>query len=290
MGARVTVLPPTLNHNPNLNPSEPGESEIRIKITSKNPNSALRHALRAAPFIFLAFALLTLPLRASDFSAQFDQANKLYEQGKFEEAADAYRALTESGVRTPSVWFNLGNAAYKSGQLGRAIAAYRMAEQLTPRDSALRANLQFVRGKVYSDERTRVPLWKNVIRLATLNEWTVMTAACVWAFFSVLACAQWTGRPYFKTAALFLVVTALCGTALAAVWQEQKRADAVVIAKEATVRHGPLNVSEAKFQLRDGAELTVLGSKDDWLEVRDAEKRIGWIRRDELIVLGAPRV
>ena len=42
--------------------------------------------------------------------------------------------------------------------------------------------------------------------------------------------------------------------------------------------------------LRDGAELTVLGAKDDWLEVRDAEKRIGWIRRDELIVLGAPRV
>lgn len=286
----MTVLPPTLNHNPNLNLSEPAESEIRIKITSKNLNSALGHALLPARFIFVLFALLTLPLRAADFSAQFDQANKLYEQGKFEEAADAYRALTESGIRTPSVWFNLGNAAYKSGQLGRAIAAYRMAEQLAPRDAALRANLQFVRGKVYSDERTRVPLWKNVIRLATLNEWTLLTAAFAWAFFFVLACSQWTGRAYFKTAGLFLFLAALGGTALTATWQEQKRAEAVVIAKEATVRHGPLNVSEAKFQLRDGAELTVLGSKDDWLEVRDAEKRIGWIRRDELIVLSAPRV
>jgi tetratricopeptide (TPR) repeat protein len=230
------------------------------------------------------------PLPPQPFVVQFDQANKLYEQGKFEEAANAYESLAASGVRTANVWFNLGNAAYKSGQLGRAIAAYRMAEWLTPRDGALRANLQFVRGKVYSDERTRVPLGKSMVRLATLNEWTVLTAAFLWAFFSVLACTQWTGRAYMKTAALFLVATAICGMELSAAWQDQKWADAVVTAKEATVRFGPLNESQAAFQLRDGAELRVLASKADWLQVRDAEKRVGWIRRDEVIVPGMPRI
>jgi len=239
--------------------------------------------------LLLPLICYSAPAPTQSFAAQFDQANKLYEQGKFEEAAAAYQTIAESGVRAASVWFNLGNAAYKSGQLGRAIAAYRMVEWLTPRDPALRANLQFVRGKVYSDERTRVPLWKGVVRLATLNEWTALTAAATWAFFSVLACSQWTGRAYRKTAALFLIATALCGTGLATAWQEQKRADALVIAKEATVRFGPLNESQAAFQLRDGAELIVLASKDDWLQIRDAEKRIGWIRRDEVIVLGTPR-
>jgi hypothetical protein len=33
-----------------------------------------------------------------------------------------------------------------------------MAERRDPRDTALRANLQFVRTKVYSDERTRLPV------------------------------------------------------------------------------------------------------------------------------------
>lgn len=239
--------------------------------------------------LLLPLICYSAPAPTQSFAAQFDQANKLYEQGKFEEAAVAFQTLAESGVRAASVWFNLGNAAYKSGQLGRAIAAYRMAEWLTPRDPALRANLQFVRGKVYSDERTRVPLWKSIIRLATFNEWTVLTAGSLWAFFSVLACAQWTGRAYTKTAALFFVAAMLCGTGLAAAWQEQNRADAVVIAREATVRFGPLNESQSAFQLRDGAELTVWASKDDWLQVRDAEKRIGWIRRDEVIVLGTNR-
>jgi tetratricopeptide (TPR) repeat protein len=218
-------------------------------------------------------------------AAEFDQANKLYEQGKFSEAAMAYEKLADNGATTASVWFNLGNAAYKSGQMGHAIAAYRMAERLTPRDASLRANLQFVRGKVYSDERTHVTLWKNIIRLATVNEWTVLTVALLWAFFSVLACAEAAGRRYTRTALSLLFVALLsCGT-LAAAWQEHYTSSAIVTAKEATVRFGPLDESQAAFQLRDGAELTVISSKDNWLQVRDPEKRIGWIRRDEVSVL-----
>jgi tetratricopeptide (TPR) repeat protein len=264
-------------------------------ITANSPNSYLvfhvcpvfNRFVAAAALLFFSLGCLATPSRSP--SAEFDQANKLYEQGKFEEATIAYEALAAAGARTASVWFNLGNAAYKAGQLGRSIAAYRRAEQLTPRDAALRANLQFVRGKVYSDERTRVPMWKSVVRLVTLNEWTVLTAASAWAFFFVLACGEWLGRDYGKTAVVFLIVAAVCGSGLAAAWEDQHRANAVVITREVTARLGPLSESQAAFQLRDGAELSVLASKDNWLEVRDAEKRTGWIRRDEVIVLGSSR-
>ena len=43
---------------------------------------------------------------------------------------------------------NLGNAYFKSGQLGKAIAAYREAEQMSPRDPDVRANLRFARNQV----------------------------------------------------------------------------------------------------------------------------------------------
>jgi hypothetical protein len=215
----------------------------------------------------------------------FDQANKLYEQGRFVEAAAAYRDIAASGGGTASVWFNMGNASYKAEQLGRAIAAYRMAERLDPRDTALRANLQFVRGKVYSDDRAHVPWWKNVVRLATLNEWTVITMALFWAFFSVLACAEFAGRRYTKTALAFLVLGLLGAATTALAWNDWRQAEAVVVAREAVVRFGPLDVSQQAFQLRDGVELTVRSVKDDWIEVRDPEKRTGWIRRDEVVLL-----
>jgi tetratricopeptide (TPR) repeat protein len=222
---------------------------------------------------------------SANASAEFDRANRLYEQGKFTEAAAVYEDLALHGGGTPSVWFNFGNAAYKSGQLGRAIAAYRMAERLTPRDASLRANLQFVRGKVYSDERTHVPWWKNAVRLATVDEWTGLTVALLWAFFSVLACAEWAGRRYTRTAGVLLVLALLGGTGLCVAWEDRTAPAVIVMAKEATLRQSPFDESQSKFQLRDGAELVVLSMKGDWFEVRDPEKRIGWIRRDEVLVL-----
>jgi tetratricopeptide (TPR) repeat protein len=236
-------------------------------------------------FITTLIAWSAFTARAADSATAFDQANRLYEQGKFAEAVTAYEQFAFSNPPTASVWFNLGNAAYKSGQLGRAIAAYRLAERLTPRDAALRANLQFVRGKIYSDERTRVPLAKSLVRLATLNEWTVLTVAAFWAMCFVLATGEWTRRRYFKTAAALLALTLLAGAGLLASLRDQRSGEAIVVAREVTARFGPLDESQAAFQLRDGAEAQVLDAKGVWIQVRDAEQRIGWVRLGEVIVL-----
>jgi tetratricopeptide (TPR) repeat protein len=238
--------------------------------------------------VVFVFGFLTAPaasLSVSNATAEFDHANKLYEQGKFPEAASAYESLAAGGVANANLWFNLGNAAYKSGQMGRAIVAYRMAERLTPRDPALRANLQFVRSKVYNDERTRVPIWKSALRNVTLNEWTALTAMCFWAWCAVLMTGEMTRRRYTKSLVAGLGLLLLCGAVLAGVVADQQAREAIVVAREVTVRNGPYDESPSKFQLRDGAELSVLDTKDDWLEVRDSEERTGWMRRDQAIVL-----
>lgn len=238
-------------------------------------------------FLLGSLAMPAASLVVSNAAAEFDRGNKLYEQGKFPEAVSAYETLAASGMGNASLWFNLGNAAYKSGQMGRAIVAYRMAERLTPRDPALRANLQFARSKVYGDERTRVPAWKAAFRIATLNEWTALTAMCFWAWCAVLITGEMTRRRYPKTLIAGLGLLLLCGAGLASAVADQSASEAVVIAREVTVRFGPLDESQAAFQLRDGAEIIVTDEKSDWFQVRDAEKRTGWMRRDQAIVLPA---
>src|SRR5437773_4862622 len=54
---------------------------------------------------FLASAALP-----ANFASAFDIANRLYEEGKFTEAADAYAKLIQQGAISPTVYFNLGNA------------------------------------------------------------------------------------------------------------------------------------------------------------------------------------
>ena len=107
----------------------------------------------------LLFAVLFIaghcgPTQAKEVSQQFDQANKLYEEGKYSEAAAMYEKAVKAGQVSAALCFNLGNASFKAGQSGRALVWYRRAEALSPRDPDIQANLQFVRKNVTSGART----------------------------------------------------------------------------------------------------------------------------------------
>jgi tetratricopeptide (TPR) repeat protein len=120
-------------------------------------------------------AFLPAQSSAAVSAAAFDSANKLYEEGKFADAAAAYEKLAQSGETSAALYFNLGNAFFKSGQIGRAVAAYRTAQQITPRDPDLRANLQFARNQ--AQRPTLSPdRWQRWLGRLTLNEWTVLAA------------------------------------------------------------------------------------------------------------------
>src|ERR1700722_4648585 len=96
----------------------------------------------------LAVWISTGSTMAADVSAKFDVANKLYAEGKFADAAATYEKILQSGAVSPALYFNYGNAEFKAGNLGRAIASYRQAKQLSPRDADVRANLEFARSQV----------------------------------------------------------------------------------------------------------------------------------------------
>ncbi len=242
----------------------------------------------------LLLALFISPAQAADVTAAFDQANKLYEQGKFTEAAAAYEKLTQDGQVSATVYFNLGNAWFKAGQNGRAIAAYLQAEQLSPRDPNLRFNLQFVRQKVTGSEATPGTAWQRALAALTLNEWTALLVAAFWLWFLLLALREVHPnfrRPLRLYAGLAgLATLALGGCLAAAAYDQAGVVDAVVVVPDAVVRYGPLEESHVSYQLRDGSEVVVLdekqfGDKQTWLQVRDAGRRIGWLKRDQVVVL-----
>jgi uncharacterized protein YgiM (DUF1202 family) len=59
----------------------------------------------------------------------------------------------------------------------------------------------------------------------------------------------------------------------------------VIAADEAVLRHGPFDESQSAFALRDGAELTVLDERENWLQVADTANRVGWIREKQVALV-----
>jgi len=225
---------------------------------------------------------------AADTASDFSAANRLYADGKFADAANAYEKILASGGTSPNLLFNYGNAEFKSGNLGRAIAAFRRAGLLAPRDSEIRANLDFARNQVQGVtlRESRLENWLGAL---TLNEWTLLATSAFWLVFALLAAVQI--RPALKTALRRLtfvagVVTILSGVCLgadAAIYFSKQTA--VIVAPEATARSGPFDEAQSVFTARDGAELAVLGRRDDWLQVADGSGKIGWLQGKQAEVL-----
>jgi tetratricopeptide (TPR) repeat protein len=241
---------------------------------------------RRVSLILLLVALLPFCSRADLAASAFESANKLYEEGKFTEAAAAYEGLVKSGQVSAALYFNLGNAWFKSGQIGRAIAAYRQAEQITPRDPDLRANLQFARNQTHGP--TLSPSrWQRWLGRLTLNEWSVLAAVALWLWLLLLAILQWRPalRLVLRTYVILLavLVALLCACATAALRETRFTHAAIVITPEVAVRYGPLAESPTAFTVHDGAELRVLDQKDEWLQVSAGPRRTGWLRRDQTI-------
>ncbi len=225
---------------------------------------------------------------AAGVAVDFSAANKLYAEGKFAEAAGAYEKILQTGAQSPALLFNCGNAEFKAGNLGKAIASYRQAALLAPRDAEIRANLQFVRNQVQGST-IRESRWQGWLGQLTLNEWTMLAAGAFWLTFILHAARQIrpaSGAKLKSATSLFAVLTVLFGAALGLQAAEHfSRQTAVVVLMEVTARSGPFGEAQSAFITRDGAELAIMDRHGDWVQVADGSGKIGWLAVKQVEIL-----
>ena len=91
--------------------------------------------MKRAYLILVLSLLLSEILAASD--SLFQSANLLYQEGKYEKALEDYRQISESGLESADLYYNMGNAAYRSNSIGYAILYYEKALKMEPTREAV---------------------------------------------------------------------------------------------------------------------------------------------------------
>ena len=83
----------------------------------------------------VALALWASALGAQSAAmGQYNEANVLYRAGDFTKARQVYLKAVSTDVADARLFYNLGNACFKSGLLGEAILWYERARRLAPDD------------------------------------------------------------------------------------------------------------------------------------------------------------
>ncbi|HRQ37044.1 MAG TPA: tetratricopeptide repeat protein [Chloroflexota bacterium] len=239
--------------------------------------------------ITLLFAILIFVPGVLAEGGEMAAANVLAANGRTAEAIRAYENLVSQGMDDPALYFNLGNAYYQNGELGRAILNYRRAEQLAPRDGDIQHNLALARAQA-TEQLPQTPDTIVTIFLAdmagwlTLNETAVLTLLlwtllCV-AVFVVRRLGHGRGRTLLKNsllplALLFVLSAFTLGSRLQ---KANTLKEAVIVAQVADVYAGPGEQYGSEFQLNGGTEVALYQTRGDWAQIGapDAALR-GWV-------------
>lgn len=232
---------------------------------------------------FLLLALLTQSVFAAStdevrFEQLFANAARAYDENHLPEAISGWESLLNENQQLPEVLFNLGNAYYRNGNLGKAIWTYRQAERLAPRDPDIRANLGFAAQAtgISLPARNTLATWLLDV---SQKEWQVWGSACFWLLS--LSLAAWILKPRFRfiSRPAAIVLTALLLLALAGLWTHRdwrQRPECVVMHADQKILSGPLETATPLLAIPEGAIVRMLEPHGNWVEVQTDAVR-GWL-------------
>ena len=250
----------------------------------------------------LAVLLLTLPagLEAQSLSypdSLFQAGVEAYTQGDFDQALKDWKDVEATGLMSKELYYNLGNAYFKSGEIAPAILWYERALRLDPSDADVRYNLDFARA-LTQDKIEEVPeiffvQWRHALcYLLPSNIWA---ALCLVFLALAVACAllfllgSTSGR---RRLGFFVGIACLILAFLGwdfAQWQRQEalaQDRAIVMRPVSSVKSSPSDGSAKDlFILHEGTRVRILDNVGGYSQIEIADGRQGWIPSGEIEVI-----
>ncbi len=230
-------------------------------------------------FVFL-LAFLPLMVAAQSGDALFDQ-------GKYLEAAEKYRAMIDSSRPSPELLYNFGTASLRAGKLPAARAALLSAHKLAPRDSEITGNLNLVNRKLLQNEVNRTDTPAELLRYIRDRLRPDEHLAFGSLLFG-LACIIYALN-FKKSKAVTGVILALAALSLfCAVSQKYDSYDneqAVTLPEYLQLMALPTDGKNSVIAtLPGGSDARILQTRGDWVELEINGKN-GWAKSDAVAVV-----
>ena len=252
----------------------------------------LKNWLICLPLIFFA-----AKVAAAEVSEPLlDSAKEAYAHGKFDAAAHYYERIVNKGYEGPELFFNLGNAYFKSNNLAMAIVYYERAKKTNPWDDDIQFNLNLARQKLV-DKVDNTPdffikKWiKSAVQLFSEKQWTVTLLLILWlsvaSFVWFILSQSSSGKRWgFILGSLFalLLLPVLLVTSLNHSLTFSHN-EAVVVASTVTTKGSPSEQGTNLFVLHEGTKVAILQTLGDWTEIKLPNGNTGWAKNSDLVII-----
>jgi tetratricopeptide (TPR) repeat protein len=231
--------------------------------------------------IAFLFCVGSAALAIAQSDAEFAKANQEYAQGNFKEAIAGYEALVRGGQWNANLFYDLGNAYFRTHDFGRAILNYERALALDNHHPEATANLQIARdeSRALQLQATRL---ERYLQFASINQYSIVAAVAFWlGIFGIvmLIFARRRSAALMSLSILCLLVSAM------AVWAIHTldngsggRGLAIVTGNDVQARLATADTANSVLALPPGSEIKILSTRGDWMYAALPNDLRGWIQ------------
>jgi tetratricopeptide (TPR) repeat protein len=220
------------------------------------------------------------PPAQADADATFTRANADYAAGKFPSAIEGYESLVKRGQWNPSLFYNLGNAYFRTDDLGHAILNYERALALDPSQPEARANLALVRDRARALE-LQTGWAEEHLDFLTRDQYTWLATLAFWIGVAIVAGLYFSKRrPVVWIFALLLSGVIAVGAGVAVYLLETGSAGydlAIVTGKDIQARLATAESAGTVLVLPPGSEIKILSTRGSWDYAALPNDLRGWI-------------
>lgn len=256
--------------------------------------------------IYIIVVLLTglfssVPGRGQAPDALFLEGNRLYQQEKYPEAIARYEQILQNGLESGEVYYNLGNAYFRSGDMGRAILNYERARRLAPLNDDIRYNLEIANLSI-TDKIQSPPgfflteILDDLIEFLglklNLNAFIRLVLVIYLIFMAVIIIRLLSRNPalrhklFYGLIPIFVILFIFLVLLQIQIYKTTHTNEAVILVEEVDVLGAPEENAKPLFALHQGTKVTISNAlaknSKTWLQIQLADGKTGWLDESAL--------
>ena len=226
----------------------------------------------------------------------FQQANNAYQAGNYADAVTLYQQIVDAGNEGAVLFYNLGNAYYKTDNKAYALLWYERALRLDPTNEDIKHNISFVNNTLVDKievmpEFVITKWWNGVSKSMVSNTWAICSIVLCFFLFALIALILFAPRQWLRSGSFILSFVVLLLLVLSIIFARkesvryQNQPEAIIVKSVATAKSTPNQSGADLFILHEGLKVSISDKVSEWYEIRLPNGEKGWIREDGVVVI-----
>ena len=242
-------------------------------------------------FYFISFIFLSFSLSGSSMAdsavVYMQQANAAYQANDFKTAIEFYTKVVDVQYESVTLYYNLGNAYFKSGDNARALLWLERARRLDPNNEDIIHNINFVQQKLI-DKIEQLPeffivkWWNNCSQLLTGNQWAICSIIACALFVLCLLFILLIRISWIRSSSIFIAVLALFFAIFSIIFSKKETSryvqhpEGIIMGYVVNVKSTPTEKGSDLFVIHAGLKVGITDRLNEWVEIRLPNGEKGW--------------